>query len=112
MRCAEIEPLLSDYADGIADERVRRIIERHIQLCRGCRDGVVAARLLGQQLMRLSLLPLGVHDRMPRLKRRLEQKLAHRAEVAHSRFAMRATLVLICGVLGLLLLILVVSVGV
>ena len=112
MRCADLEPLLSDYADGIADERARRIIERHIQLCRTCHDGAIASHQLGQQLMRLSLLPLGVHDRAPRLKRRLEERLTLRPAIARSRVAMRTSLALIFGVLGLLLLILVASVGV
>lgn len=112
MRCVRVEPFLSDYADGIADERGRRIVERHIQLCRSCYDGVLVARQLGQQLMRLSLLPIGVSDRTPRLRRRLEQKLHKRARLNPTMVAMRTTMALIFGVLGLLLLLLVVSVGV
>ena len=111
MRCIRVEPLLSDYADGIADERGRRIVERHLQLCRPCYDGVLVARQLGQQLMRLSLLPIGVSDRTPRLRRRLEQKLLKRPRHSPMIVAMRASMALILGVLGLLLLLLVVSVG-
>ncbi len=111
MRCIEIEPLLSDYADGIADERGRRIVERHIQLCRHCHDGVLMARQLGQQLMRLALLPLGVSDRAPRMRGRLERKLV-RPRFDGGLLVMRTMVALIFGVLGLLLLILVVSIGV
>ena len=103
MRCAEIEPYLSDYADGIADERGRRIVERHIQLCRACRDGVLLARQLGQQLFRLSLLPLGISDRTPRLQRRLEEKLLRRRRFNYRAIVMRAMLALIVVVIALLL---------
>ena len=33
MRCDLVQVLLGDYADNVADERGRRIVERHIQLC-------------------------------------------------------------------------------
>lgn len=112
MRCIEIEPLLSDYADGIADERGRRIVERHIQLCRHCLDGVLMARQLGQQLMRLSLLPLGVSDRAARMRGRLERKIARQPRFDRGMLVMRAMLAVIVGVLSLLLLILVVSVAI
>lgn len=109
MRCIELTSLLSDYADGIADERGRRIVERHIQLCRPCHDGVLLARRLGQQLMRLSLLPLGVADRTPRMRRRLEQKLLQTPRLDRGWLIARALLALICGILGLLLFMLVAS---
>ena len=110
MRCAEIELLLSDYADGLADERGRRIIERHMQLCRSCREGAILARQLGQQLLRLSLLPLGVADRVPRLRQRLEQKLTRKQRIELLRTSVtRAMLVVVICVLGLLLLFLILS---
>ncbi len=111
MRCVEIEALLSDYADGIAGERERRIAERHLQLCDECRQGVLLGRRMGQQLTRLSLLPLGVLDRVPRMRARLEQQL-NRQRPGRDAVAVRALLALIVGVVGVLLLILVVNVGI
>ncbi len=72
--CADLEPLLSDYADGVADERTRRIIERHVQLCSRCRQRVQAAHQIAQQLRRLPLLPSGVTSRVARFRRRLETR--------------------------------------
>ncbi len=110
MRCADVELLLSDYADGVADARGRRIVERHMQLCRSCREGAMIARQLGQQLLRISLLPLGIGDRVPRLRRRLEQKLARKRRLEHiAAMVARALLVILTGVLGLLLLLLLLS---
>ena len=111
MRCVEIEALLSDYADGIADERERRIVERHLQMCGECHEGVLLGRRLGQQLTRLSLLPIGVLDRVPRMRARLEQQL-NRRRPGRDAVAIRALLAVIVGVLGVLLLILVVNVGI
>ena len=111
IRCADIQPLLSDYADGVADERGRRIVERHIQLCRACRDGVLVARQLGQQLVRLPLLPMGVSNRAPRMRGRLEQKLL-RPRYLDPRWLVRhAIIATLVGVLGILLWLLVVNVG-
>ena len=78
MRCAEIEDIISDYADGLADERGRRIAERHIQLCTSCHERVLITWQLAQQLRRLTLLPPGVQARVPRLRRDLEQRLSRR----------------------------------
>lgn len=75
--CTDIEPLLSDYADGIADERARRIVERHVQLCSRCQLRVQAAHQVAQQLRRLSLLPAGVSSRTARFRRRLEARAMH-----------------------------------
>ncbi len=111
MRCVEIESLLSDYADGLGGDRDRRIVERHLQLCDDCRQGVLLARRLGQQLTRLSLLPIGVLDRAPRMRARLEQALRRGRRRTHT-VAIRALLALLLGVLGVLLLILVVNVAV
>ena len=108
MRCAEIEPLLSDYADGLADERVRRIVEQHIQLCHACREDVLLARQLGQQLMRLALLPLGLADRAPRLRQRLEQRLLRKLR-SDARTVITPTLLALILVVVSLLLMLVVS---
>ncbi|HSH79325.1 MAG TPA: zf-HC2 domain-containing protein [Herpetosiphonaceae bacterium] len=112
MRCVEIESLLSDYADGLGGDRDRRIVERHLQLCEDCRQGVLLARRLGQQLTRLSLLPIGVLDRAPRMRARLEQELRRGRRRRTNTVATRALLALIVGLLGVLLLILVVNVGV
>jgi anti-sigma factor RsiW len=68
--CTELELLLSDYADGIADERTRRIVERHVQLCSRCRQRVQAA------YRRLPLLPAGVSSRVGRFRQRLEARAA------------------------------------
>jgi anti-sigma factor RsiW len=74
--CTELELLLSDYADGIADERTRRIVERHVQLCSRCRQRVQAAYQVAQQLRRLPLLPAGVSSRVGRFRQRLEARAA------------------------------------
>ena len=112
MRCVEVEILLSAYADGDADERGRRIVERHIQLCPSCHDDALISRQVGQQLARLALLPMGVSDRVPRMRSRLEQKLVGESRPKRGILMMRATFAVIVGVVGLLLSILVVSVGV
>ena len=112
MRCVEIESLLSDYADGLGGDRERRIVERHLQLCNDCRQGVLLARRLGHQLTRLSLLPIGVLDRAPRMRARLEQELRHGRRRRRHAVATRAILALLLGVIGVLLLILVVNVRV
>ena len=72
IRCADLQVLLSDYADGIADARTRRIVERHVQLCHDCRRRVEADYQLAQQIRRLSLMPPGVSSRVARLRRRLD----------------------------------------
>lgn len=72
IRCSDMEVLLSDYADGIADARTRRIVERHVQLCERCHRRLQADAQLAQQLRRLSLLPPGVASRVTRFRRRLE----------------------------------------
>jgi len=112
MRCADLELPLADYADGIADERYRRIVERHKQLCNPCRETLFGERLLAQQLKRLPLLPLGVQDRSARMRQRVAQKIERRPRVGTGSLLLRTSLALILGVLGLVLLILVVSVGV
>ena len=78
MRCAEIEDIVTDYADGLADERARRIAERHIQLCTDCHERVLITRQLAQQLRRLTLLPPGIQERVPRLRRDVEQRMSSR----------------------------------
>src|SRR3954451_24851059 len=103
MRCTEIEILLSDYADGLANARARRIVERHFQLCANCYAGAMKARKLGQQLQRLSLLPEGIVERAPRLRRSLEQNLARRGRLFGGAFASRVALVLAVVVLCVLL---------
>jgi anti-sigma factor RsiW len=72
--CSDLETLLSDYADGIGNERTRRIVERHVQLCTRCRQRVRASYLVAQQLRRLPLLPAGVSSRVARFRRRLEAR--------------------------------------
>ena len=73
LRCADLEVLLSDYADGVADARTRRIVEQHVQLCQRCRHRLGRARQVAQQLQRLPLLPPGLSSRVGRFRRRLEQ---------------------------------------
>lgn len=78
MRCLEIDDLIADYADGLADERGRRIAERHMQCCEACRERVLRTRQLAQQLRRLTLLPAGIQERVPRLRSELERRLNRR----------------------------------
>ncbi len=75
IRCADMEVLLSDYADGTDDARTRRIVERHVQLCVRCRQRVQEDYQLARQLRRLSLLPVGVSSRVTRFRRRLEARV-------------------------------------
>jgi len=100
MRCVELAPLLTNYANGRADERGRRIVERHIQLCEGCRDRITRTGHLGQQLARVSLLPSSVVDRLPRLRRDLEQRLDRRAKLLTSAtYVLTIMLIIVVGVL-------------
>lgn len=73
--CTDMELLLSDYADGIADARTRRIVEQHVQLCARCRRRLVAAQQIAQQLRRLPLMPTGLSSRVARQRRHVEQAL-------------------------------------
>jgi anti-sigma factor RsiW len=76
INCTDMELLISDYADGIADARTRRIVERHVQLCMRCRSRMQRAQQVAQQLRRLPLLPAGVSSRSVRFRRHLEDRLA------------------------------------
>jgi predicted anti-sigma-YlaC factor YlaD len=78
MRCSEVQEALSEYADGLADSRSRRIAEQHVRLCHSCRQQLEMMRAVGQQLERLPLLPVGISDRVPLLRRQLTDKLARR----------------------------------
>lgn len=104
MRCSELVPLLADYANGQADERGRRIVERHIRLCAACREDTMRAGLLGQQLARVPLLPIGIADRLPRLRRDLEQQL-HRRKRMLIVFRITVVLMLVVCVACLLFLV-------
>lgn len=73
--CADLEVLLSEYADGASDPRTRRIVERHVQICPRCRARVAAAARVSDQLRRLPLLPPGVATRVARFRRALEQQV-------------------------------------
>jgi anti-sigma factor RsiW len=93
MNCADLEVLLSDYADGAADARTRRIVERHVQLCDRCRLRVQRARQVGLQLQRLPLLPPGISSRVGRFRRRLEGRSARgRWRLEHYPFYVSALL--------------------
>ncbi len=103
--CTDLEPLLSDYADGIADERTRRIVERHVQLCSRCRQRVQAAYQVAQQLRRLPLLPAGMSSRVARFRQRLEARsMRDPRRLEHYPFivsALLASLVLLITLLTL-----------
>lgn len=75
MRCANLGLLLGEYADGYADERGRRIVERHLSVCNRCRGDAMVTHRLAQQLRRLPLLPIGVIERIPSLHRRIEHRM-------------------------------------
>lgn len=76
IRCTDMEPLLSEYADRTTDERIRKIVERHIQLCDRCRTRLARAEQVSEHLQRLPLLPPGVASRMGRFRRRLDARAA------------------------------------
>lgn len=91
--CTAIEHMLSDYADGIAGERARRIVERHVQLCSRCRQRVYAAHQVAQQLRRLPLLPAGVSSRANRFRQRLEARaMRNPRQLEHYPFVVSALL--------------------
>jgi|GEM_PF-5035363 len=87
LSCADIEVLLSDYADGSTNPRTRRIVEQHVQLCERCRRRVQMSRQVALQLRRLPLLPTGVSSRVARFRRRLEaQTTKDRRRLEHYPF--------------------------
>ena len=103
LSCVDLEVLLSDYADGIADARTRRIVERHVQLCERCRERVQSAYQVAQQLRRLSLLPPGMSNRAARFRRRLEARATReQRRLEHYPFYVSAVLVAVLVVLALL----------
>ncbi len=95
MRCTNIGVMLGEYADGYADERNRRIVEHHIQLCQTCRTTVLTTHQLGEQLFRLSLLPMGVFDRVPSIRRRIDFQLARYEGYRTNRVLVRAAYILV-----------------
>ncbi len=95
MRCEFVEVLLSDYADNVADERGRRIVERHIQLCCSCRTDLLLLQRLAHQLERVALLPMGVSARMPRYQYELERLLLARERARRRRPLMAVAVVLV-----------------
>lgn len=102
--CTHMEVPLSDYADGIADARTRRIVEQHVQLCAQCRRKLVAAQQIAQQLRRLPLLPTGVSSRVARQRRRIEQAmLQERHGLEQYPFYVAAVLAALIVTLALLL---------
>lgn len=42
--CVEFEDFIVSYLDGTLDARKRRLFERHIRLCRECREYLAAYR--------------------------------------------------------------------
>lgn len=102
LNCADLEVLLSDYADGVADARTRRIVELHVQLCNRCRLRVQRARQVGLQLQRLPLLPPGISSRVGRFRRRLESRAVRdRWRLEHYPFYVSALLAAILITLAL-----------
>lgn len=95
MRCDLVQVLLGDYADDVADERGRRIVERHIQLCTTCRSDLVLLQRLSLQLRRLALLPLGVTARMPRYQHELERLLLMHEQTRRRRPLMATAVLLV-----------------
>lgn len=101
--CADMEVLLSDYADGTADARTRRIVEQHVQLCERCRRRVQRAHQLAQQLRRLPLLPAGVSSRIARFRRRLDARAQHNfRRLEHYPFYVSVLLAVLLIVIALL----------
>lgn len=102
LNCADLEVLLSDYADGVADARARRMVERHVLLCDRCRLRLRRARQIGQQLQRLPLLPAGIASRVGRFRRRLETRATHsRWQLEHYPFYVSALLAALLIILAL-----------
>ncbi|WP_052343817.1 anti-sigma factor family protein [Kallotenue papyrolyticum] len=102
--CDRLEVLLSEYADGSADPRTRRIVERHVQMCDRCRLRLEQAARVGRQLQRLTLLPPGIATRAPRLRRRLEARGLHARHARRRRLSLATALLLIALVGSLSLL--------
>lgn len=102
LNCADLEVLLSDYADGVADARGRRMVEQHVQLCDRCRQRLRRARQVGQQLQRLPLLPPGISSRVGRFRRRLETRAVRsRWQLEHYPFYVSALLAALLIMLAL-----------
>lgn len=102
LNCADLEVFLSDYADGVADARARRMVEQHVQLCDRCRQRVQRARQIGLQLQRLPLLPPGISSRAGRFRRRLESRMERgRWQLEHYPFYVSALLAAILITLAL-----------
>lgn len=103
LKCADLEVLLSDYADGVADTRARRMVEQHVQLCERCRRRLQLARRVGLQLQRLPLLPPGIASRVGRFRRRLELRSStrNRWRLEHYPFYVSALLAALLIILAL-----------
>ncbi len=95
MRCEFVTVLLSDYADGVADARGRRIVERHIQLCPACHNDLTLLQELIHQLRCMTLLPFGVAARLPRYQRELEVRLLARERARRRRPLVAAAVLLV-----------------
>ena len=113
MRCDLVEVLLGDYADNVADERGRRIVERHLQLCTECRTDLVLLQGLAHKLRRIALLPLGVATRMPKYQHELDRLLLSREQARRRRplVAVAVLLVLLLEVASVWLVLLLVHAG-
>lgn len=102
LSCTDLEVLLSDYADGVADARARRIVELHVLLCDRCRLRLRRARQISLQLQRLPLLPAGISSRVGRFRRRLEARASRsRWQLEHYPFYVSALLAALLIVLAL-----------
>ncbi len=110
IRCSDLAGILAAYADGVADERGRRIVERHVQLCATCYNDLIAARRVVQQLRRVALLPPGVAARVPQHHRAITARLAARRR-AYRRRRLVLALVIGCLVLQAVMLWLVIWLG-
>jgi anti-sigma factor RsiW len=50
MDCAEIQKLLSEYIDGTLDAKSVQMVERHVSVCKDCKETLASLSALVEEL--------------------------------------------------------------
>jgi hypothetical protein len=73
MNCDEIKELLSEYVDGVLDEKTKALVEAHLSTCRDCKEELASLQKLVNELGSLeSVAP--PRDFLDQLHKRMEQR--------------------------------------
>jgi hypothetical protein len=73
MNCDEIKKLLSEYVDGVLDEKTKALVEAHLSTCRDCKEELASLKRLVNELGSLeSVAP--PRDFLNQLHERMEQR--------------------------------------